>query len=206
MTDSLNVAERKETGSLRMKRLRQTGQVPAVLYGHGEDTVMLSVKLSEINKFIEHGTHVVDLTGAVKDSALIKAVQWDAFGSNVIHLDLARVSATEVVEVTLGIELKGECPGTHEGGLVNFSKHEIVIACPARSLPDKLYLKINDLHLDQTLTAGEVPLPEGATLVTAPEEPIVSCALPTEIVEVDTEGDATEPEVIGAKPQEDNEG
>ena len=51
-----------------------------------------------------------------------------------------------------------------------------------------------------------MPLPEGATLVTAPEEPIVSCALPTEIVEVDTEGDATEPEVIGAKPQEDNEG
>jgi large subunit ribosomal protein L25 len=206
VTDSLNVAERKETGSLRMKRLRQTGHIPAVLYGHGEDTLMLSIKASELNKIIEHGTHVVDLIGSVKDSALIKDVQWDAFGSSVIHVDLARVSATEVVEVTLAIELKGEAPGTHEGGLVNFSKHEIVIACPARSLPDKLFLKINDLHLDQTLTAGDVPLPEGANLVTAAEEPIVSCALPTEVLEVDDEGEATEPEVIGAKPEEDNEG
>lgn len=166
---------------------------------------MLSIPTADVNKVMQHGSHVVDLTGSVSDSALIKDVQWDAFGTNVLHLDLARVDATEVVEVSLPIELKGEAPGTHEGGVINFSKHEIVIACPARSLPDKLILKINNLHLDQSLTAGDVPLPPGATCITAVEEPIVSCALPVEAPEVEDSDGASEPEVIGAKPKQEGD-
>ncbi len=178
MTDSLNVAVRTETGSLRMKRLRQSGHIPAVLYGHGEETKMLSVATNDLHKILQHGAHIVDLVGSVTDSALIKAIQWDAFGTSIVHLDLTRVSATEEVEVTLPIELKGEAPGTHEGGIVNFTKHEIVISCPVRSLPDKLILRINDLHLNGILTASQVPLPEGARLVTAAETPLVTCVAP----------------------------
>jgi len=202
VSDSLNVTERKETGSLRMKRLRQSGEIPAVLYGHGEDTIMLAVKETELAKVIQHGSHIVDLKGAVTDSALIKKVQWDAFGTEVLHLDMTRVSATEEVEVTLPIELKGEAPGTHEGGVVLFVRHELLIACPARSLPDKLVLKINDLHLDGVLTAADVPLPEGARVVTAPEEPIVSCSLPMEVPDSEGIDSESEPAVIGGKGKE----
>ncbi|NJO56441.1 MAG: hypothetical protein HC834_09055, partial [Rhodospirillales bacterium] len=49
---------------------------------------------------MRHGAHVVDLQGEVTDSALIRDVQWDAYGINVLHLDLTRVSATEVVAVS----------------------------------------------------------------------------------------------------------
>lgn len=178
MSDSISVTKREETGSLRMKRLRQTGQIPGVLYGHGKETVMLSIKESELNRAINAGSYIVQLEGGVTESALIKDVQWDAFGSNVIHVDLTRIDAKEAVEVSIPVELKGDAPGSAKGGVVKFHNHEITINCPADKLPEKLELKITSLDLDQTLTASEIELPAGATLVSEPGETIASCSLP----------------------------
>lgn len=187
-----------------MRRLRQSGVIPAVLYGHGEGTIMLSVNEADLGKVIEHGSHIVELTGVVKESALVKNIQWDAFGSSVLHLDLARVSATEEVQVNLPIELKGEAPGTHEGGVVKFQTHEITIACPANQLPDKIELRINDLQLDDLITAGDIELPPGVKLISPPEEPIVGCSVPVEMPEETEEvAEGAEPEVIGAKDDEE---
>ncbi|MDG1875103.1 MAG: 50S ribosomal protein L25 [Mariniblastus sp.] len=187
-----------------MKRLRQTGQIPAILYGHGEGGVMLSVCERDLNKAIDTGSHIVDLVGDTKESALIKDVQWDAFGIKVLHVDLTRVDATEAVEVTIPIELKGDPVGTHHGGTVNFHQHEITIFCPANVLPDKIDLKVSDLDVDQSITAGDIPLPPGAKIAEAPETPIVSCSVVVEKAAADSEeSGASEPEVIGGKKDEE---
>lgn len=175
VSDTLNVQKREQTGSLRMKRLRQTGQIPAVLYGHGQENIMLSVSEKELAKAINHGSHIVDLKGAANESALIKNVQWDAFGIHVLHLDLTRVSATEAVEVTLPIELKGDAIGTHHGGEVNFLKHEVKILCPANAMPDKIVLNVSELDVEQSLNMGDLELPKGAELAEDATTPIVNC-------------------------------
>ncbi len=202
MADLLNVEARDTTGTLRMRRLRKSGKIPAVLYGHGEGTVSLTVERKEIDRVIAHGGHVVELKGAVSEGALIKEVQWDAFGSSILHLDLTRIDKNEKVEVTLGVVLKGDAPGTHNGGVVQHLLHEITIVCPADKLVDVLELKINDLELDQTLTAGDLELPAGATLAGEPTEVIVSCSVPSAAPEPDAEEGAAEPEVIGEKKEE----
>ncbi|MDA7880039.1 50S ribosomal protein L25 [Mariniblastus sp.] len=185
MADTLNVEKREETGSLRMKRLRQSGKIPAVLYGHGKSTEMLCVLEKELTKAIDHGSHVVELQGAASESALIKAVQWDAFGIKIVHLDLTRVDAKEAVEVTLPIELRGDATGTHHGGTVNFLQHQVTIMCPADVVPEKIELKIADLDVDQVIDASQLVLPGGASLAEAGTTPIVSC---TRVAEED--GDA----------------
>jgi large subunit ribosomal protein L25 len=174
-----------------MKRLRQTGKIPAVLYGHGKGTEMLCVLEKELTKAIDHGSHVVDLQGAANESALIKAVQWDAFGIKIVHLDLTRVDATEAVEVTLPIELRGDAAGTHHGGVVNFLKHHVSIMCPANLVPEKIELKIANLDLDQVIDASQLVLPEGASLAEAGTTPIVSCTRAAE-EDGDTAGETDE--------------
>ena len=191
MADTLNVEKREETGSLRMKRLRQTGKIPAVLYGHGKGTEMLCVLEKELTKAIDHGSHVVQLQGAATESALIKAVQWDAFGIKIVHLDLTRVDATEAVEVTLPIELRGDAAGTHHGGVVNFLKHHVSIMCPANLVPEKIELKIANLDLDQVIDASQLVLPEGASLAEAGTTQIVSCTRAAE-EDGDTAGETDE--------------
>ena len=125
---------------------------------------MLSVSERDLNKAIDHGSHIVDLKGGANESALIKEVQWDALGIKVLHLDLTRVDATEAVEVTLPIELKGDAAGTRQGGTLNFHQHQLTIMCPANVLPDKLEVKISELEVDESITAADVKLPAGATL------------------------------------------
>ena len=186
-----------------MKRLRQTGQIPAVLYGHGKDGVMLAVSERDLSKAIDHGSHIVDLKGGANESALIKDVQWDAFGVKVLHLDLTRVDANEAVEVTLPIELKGDAAGTRQGGTLNFHQHQLTILCPANVLPDKLEVKIADLEVDQSISASDVELPPGAELAEDGNTPIVSCSVVVEAVEEEAEGGAAEPEVIGKKDEEE---
>ena len=212
MSDELNVVKREQTGTLRMRRMRAAGQIPAILYGHGEECVNLAVKAHDVNSLIRRGAHVVKLTGAANDSALLKQIQWDALGSEVLHLDLARVSESELVEVRLSIELKGDAPGSHHGGVINHVLHDIEVRCPANQVPEKLELSINSLQVDGVLTAADLPLPGQAQLVGSPDEVVVTCNVPMHVEEEEVEEEAAaeaavaEPEVIGRKEEESSEG
>lgn len=192
-----------------MKRLRQTGKIPAVLYGHGEGTVMLTASEKEINKMIDQGSHIVALDGEVTGTVLVKEVQWDALGSNVLHIDLARVDENEKVEVTLQVVLHGEAPGVKDGGVVSLVRKELLILCPVSAVPDNIVCEIGGLELDGVISAGDLELPKGAELARSPEQTIASCQEPQKAAaaEGDTEdGDAAaEPEVIGEDKTEEGD-
>jgi large subunit ribosomal protein L25 len=196
MADVLHVENRDKLGSANSRRLRASGKVAAVLYGHGEPNVHLSVPANEVMALIRHHGRTVQLSGGAEGHALVKSVQWDAFGSEVLHLDFYRVSLDETVAVTIGVELKGDAPGLGSGGMLNHAVYEITIQCPAGSIPDSLTLSISDLQLGQHKTAADVPLPQGATLITPPETVLVS--VDQKIVKADDElgGGTSEPEVI----------
>lgn len=70
--------------------MRQTGNVPAVLYGGKGKVVLLSVPAIEMKKVIKAGTRSVQLAGSVSGAAEIKSIQWDTFGSELIHVDFIR--------------------------------------------------------------------------------------------------------------------
>jgi large subunit ribosomal protein L25 len=208
MPETLNVKRREEIGSARNRRLRATGQVPAVLYGHGEASLSLSIPAKDIWHAIKQGGKVVALAGEVSDRALIRAVQWDVWGKDLIHIDLLRVSEKDKVKTKVTVELKGTAVGTTEGGVVEFVTHEVEIECPALSIPDKLVVNITDMHLGNAIHAKELALPEGARMLTMGEAVVVHCVAPhiEEVAEpTAAEAGAAEPEVIGKKEKEEGE-
>jgi large subunit ribosomal protein L25 len=167
MIETIEVAKRDVRGSRAMIKIREKGMIPAILYGHGEDNLCLTVSLDTINKLIKHGTKLVNLTGAVTDSALLRAVQWSSMGDNIIHVDFARVSQTETVDVTLPVHLHGEAPGAlTAAGQLRFATHEVTIRCPAGSIPEFLVCDIGHLQIGQSVHMNELKLPEGASPVT----------------------------------------
>jgi large subunit ribosomal protein L25 len=204
VSDTLNVEKRSDTGTLRMRRLRASGRIPAVLYGHGMESVNLSADAREVSRIVSHGVHIVKLAGQLSESALIKEVQWDAIGSDVVHLDLARIDETEAVEVEITIELRGQAPGIAEGGVVRLLVHEVEIRCAANELPDHFEVKLNDLHLNQSIRAADLHLPPSAVLLVDPSLVLVTCELPQVVAEQETEAAETaEPEIIGRKEDGD---
>lgn len=208
MSDTLRVEKRNETGKLRMRRLRATGRIPAVLYGHGQESVNLIVDVAELGRVIAHGGHIVNLIGAVKESALLKAVQWDPLGTDILHLDLTRIDEKEAVEVVISLEFRGVAPGVSEGGVVRHAQHDIRIRCAANEVPDHLIVKLGDLHLNQAITAADIPLPPSGELLTDPHTIVAECKVPAAAAEEAGVEGATapaEPELIGRKKEEAEE-
>jgi large subunit ribosomal protein L25 len=204
MAETLNTILREALGKRETRRLRQSGKIPAELYGHGEKNVHLAVPLSELQAAVRHGAHLVELRGAVSESALIREVQWDPFGAELLHVDLARVSAEETVEVTLPVELRGTAAGAKEGGIVQQVLHDVRILCPAGMIPDRLEARIASLQVDEHFTAGQLELPAGATLLTSPDQIIAICSTPEATGEAEeVPAEVSEPELIGRKPKEE---
>ncbi len=95
MAETLEAESRDSHGKRSTKRLRSGGKVPAVLYGHGQETVSLAVPAEQIRAAIRHGSRVVKLKGAANDSALIRDLQYDTYGLEILHIDFTRVSEHE---------------------------------------------------------------------------------------------------------------
>ncbi len=203
MRETLNVQIRSSRGKLRNRRLRRSGHVPAILYGHGKDCVSLSVPTTAIETALRHHSRLVDLAGAANESALISEVQWDTFGLEVLHVDFTRTSADERIEVEVAIELKGQAAGAKEGGIVEQVRREVEIECPAGAIPAKLVLNVSNLAIGDSLTCGDLEMPEGAKLITDAEEMIVHCVTPREDDEEEGVGEGAEPEIIGRKEGEE---
>jgi large subunit ribosomal protein L25 len=206
MAEVLNVEVRKDAGKRHAKRLRNNGAIPAVLYGHGEQTVSLAVSREQFSAALRHGGRLVELKGGANESALIRDLQWDIYGTVVMHIDFARVSADERIEVAVPVELRGQAPGVRSGGVIQHLIHEIKVECLATAIPDKIQLNVNHLELKASITVGELELPQGVKLLSDSDAVAVQCVEPAveeELEAAPTEG--AEPEVIGRKAEEEGE-
>ena len=102
---------RPRTGSAENRRLRGRHVIPGIVYGHKEGSVPIAVPEQDLQPILHSGHQVVDLqSGGTTQKAIFKEVQYDTFGIQVLHFDLMRVSADELVEVEVSIEFHGTKP------------------------------------------------------------------------------------------------
>jgi large subunit ribosomal protein L25 len=208
MAEVLEVEKRERTGSMASRRLRRSGRIPAVLYGHGMENEHLSIRSTQVRTLVRQHSKTVTLDGDVKDTALVSEIHWDALGIEVLHLDLIRVNLKELVDVTVPIHRHGDPVGVHEGGIFFENVHEVQIRCPAGQIPDSVGLNVTELHLGGNLTAGDLEIPDGVELVTSTDTVVAHIEEPRTEEGGDEPADQTgvEPEVIskgGEKGEEE---
>jgi large subunit ribosomal protein L25 len=204
------VAEtRAGRGKQAARRLRRAGKVPAVVYGHKEETLSVALPLEEVEKAIRRGVRVVDLkAGGKEEKALIRDVQWDHLGKDLLHVDFARVAADERIVLTVPIELRGTAPGVTAGGVLDQPIHTLSIECLAISIPDTIRVNIGELQIGSAIHVKDLVLPAGVKAMSDPEAIVVQVKQPVveEEAPVAAEAaEAAEPEVIGAKEKAEEE-
>ena len=200
----LPTTKREGRGSRAAAKLRKAGQLPAVLYGHKEETVALAVSAEAMENVIRHKARVVDLqTDGATQKALIREVQWDHLGKDVLHIDFERVSADERIHVSVPIELRGIAPGVTGGGVLDQPIHALAIECPAISVPDSIRVNIAELQIGAAIHVRELHLPEGVTTDVDPDSIVVHVVMKQAEPEPTAAAPgAAEPEVIGRKAEE----
>ena len=207
-TIQLNVKARSELGSRANKRLRDAGHVPGVIYGHKEAVVPVTLPKRELVHHLHHGAHVFDLAlDGKSEKVLVKEIQYDHLGSTVLHVDFARVSLDERVEVTVPLELKGTPKGEADGGVLTQVIAELEVECLVTDIPDVIRHNISEMALNDVLHIRDLKVPAGVRIVQDGE---LIVATVKEVVEetaaAAAEAGSAEPEVIGRKAEEGAEG
>jgi large subunit ribosomal protein L25 len=199
----LDAKSRAELGSRANRKLRETGFVPGVIYGHKEAVVPVALPRKELSKHLDKGQHVFDLgLDGKNETVLVKEVQYNPVGTEIIHVDFARVSLTEKVTVTVPIELKGTPKGEEKEGVLTQVMADIEVECVVTDIPSAVVHNVSDMDLDAVLHVKELTLPPGVVALADEDQVVATVALVQVDEEPAAEGDA-EPEVIGAAPAEE---
>ncbi len=206
--ETLKAEPRKQAGTKHAVQIRGQGKIPVIVYGHKEESVAISLNAHDFNVQLHHGRRLFDVAiGGKKQKLLVKDLQYDHLGKEIIHADLMRVDLSEMVSVTVPIELKGTAVGTHEGGIVEEHINHLEVECRVTEIPDILTVSVKDVGVGDALHAGQIELPEGVKLVSDSSLVVVTCHLvaaakTTEEIEEEI---PSAPEVIGERKEEQAE-
>ncbi|MEK7993055.1 MAG: 50S ribosomal protein L25 [Planctomycetota bacterium] len=196
----LKAEVREHTGRKVVRRMRQEGKMPAVVYGHKEEPVAVALDAHDFVEGLRHGHRLMDVqVGKKKETIIVKELQYDHLGKNVIHADLMRVDVTESIKVSVPIEIKGTAAGTHEGGIIEGHVDHLEVECMVTEIPETIVVWVKDMHVGDVVHAGDIGLPSGVKLFSSPEMLVVTChtvAAAKTIEQLEEEAPAA-PEVIG---------
>jgi large subunit ribosomal protein L25 len=201
-------AEKRDTrGSRAAIRLRKAGRIPGTVYGHKEEAVSISVNGEELNRAIRvlHSRTFNLTLGGKTETVLVKELQWDHLGSEMIHVDFERHDLSEVVKVTVKVELRNT-PKNTGGGVLDQPLHTLHVECPLGKIPDSIRVDIAGLTLGNPIHVRELTLPEGVKVLEGAEAVVVQLKLPgIEPVVSPLETESTGPEVIKKEKKTEDE-
>jgi large subunit ribosomal protein L25 len=213
----LKVQTRSETGKGPAKRFRSSGVVPGVVYGPKTKPLSVTVCAEALEDVLAHATsgnvlvnlEVEEGGKTANRLALIQDVQHHPFNDQVLHVDFREVSATEKMRTLVTIRPVGEPSGVKNGGgTLEFVLRELTVECLPKDLPDVIEINVEKLEIGESINVGSVVAPAGVTLVDPKDRAVFTVAAPMaeEVAAAPGEGGPAEPEVIGEKKAEGEEG
>jgi large subunit ribosomal protein L25 len=207
----LKAQTRKERGKKSNAKLREQGNIPAVIYGHKKEPLSVALNEHDFAEVLHFGKKLLDIEVDGKpDKFLLKEIQYDHLGKRMVHADFLRVDLSEKVTVSVPLVFKGTAIGTTEGGVVEEHLDSLEVECTVTEIPESIDVSIKNLKVGDFMHVKDIVIPQGLKLITDPELLLIACKEPVEVVEPTAEAAAlepTSPEVITErKPKEGEEG
>ncbi len=207
MVADLHFETRTETGTRRVAKLREQGKIPAVIYGEGKPAKLLSVEERTFVRLVHGGERVLNLTGGEGNhQALIKDIQYDPFGEQMLHVDFHELKAGQKVTVKVALSIKGTPKGAVDGGQINQVLFDAEVECLPTAIPEKLIIDVSHLEIGDSVKVEDIAGTEGVSILAKPDTVIALCEEPRKAIEPSdepVEGESSEPEVLTEKKEED---
>ena len=213
----LNGKRRDVIGKGGARKARAAGQIPGVIYGHGETPIAVAVdgrEFSTVMRAHKGGNAIVNLkVGDGEFTTLVRDAQIDPLSRAILHLDFQHISLTETITVEVAVHPVGLAVGVKDGGgILEVITRMIEVRCLPTAIPSAIDMDVTALEVGQSLHVSDI-VASGFTILTDPHTTVVTVVAPTvEEVVAPVEGAVpvaagTEPEVVGAKgKKEEGEG
>jgi large subunit ribosomal protein L25 len=162
---------RARTGTGLVRRLRNEGEVPAVLYGAGKENLSIAVNhdllFHSLDKEEFHSAIITIDTDGTKEQAILRSVQRHPHKIKILHADFQRVDDRKPITMSLPIHFMGEedCIGVKaDSGMISHLMNEVEVTCLPKDLPENIQLDVTNLHLGESLHLSDITLPEGVQI------------------------------------------
>jgi large subunit ribosomal protein L25 len=192
-SNHLTTEVRDSFGKGAARKIRAAGKIPAVIYGHGTDPQHVTLPGHEVALIIRKANQVLelDIQGKIQ-LALVKDVQKDPVRQIIEHLDLVVVRKGEKVQVDVSVHVVGEPVA---GTVAELDTQRLLLEVAATDIPESVTVDIEGAEAGTHVLAKDVPLPEGATLISDPEALVVAVSVPQaqdlgEVAEVEEPAEA----------------
>ncbi|MGQ9818152.1 MAG: 50S ribosomal protein L25 [bacterium] len=164
-----------------VKRMRQEGKIPGILYGHKEKTKRIFVLEKDFQKilnFLRKETVILNLKLNDKNyNCLIKSIQHNPINGKLLHIDFQHISKKEKIKITVPIHLFGEAPGVKKGGILDQHLYEVAIRCMPDEILSHIDVDISKLDIGKTIHLRDIQMPN-IEFETKLDTPIVSVLAP----------------------------
>ena len=203
---TLTAVPRAQRGKGVARKLRAAGRVPAVVYGHGEETRSLTVDAHELERLfaqIHKENTIINLRieGGAEIRALVREVQAHPFRGNILHVDFYQIHAGERITVEVPIVLTGTPEGVKLGGMLQHALDGLEIRCLPDQIPNEIRLDVSHLGIGDSVHVGDLTVPAGIELLVDEERTVCSVIAPT-VVTAEAPAEGVEPEAAApAEPE-----
>jgi large subunit ribosomal protein L25 len=201
---ALSAKRRNETGKGAARRIRSTGQVPAVLYGKDQQPIHLTLDAREtLHLFHSISVENTIVNVQVDDDkeeleTLVREIQMHPFRPDLVHVDFYCIERGVALEVDIPVNYVGTPHGVREGGILEIILHEFRVRCIPSKIPESIEIDIAALDIGDSIHVSEIAMDDDVELVTDPAH--TACLVSAPRVEEVEEEEELEEGVEGEAP------
>lgn len=196
---TLKAAERDTSNKGAIRRTREAGLFPGILYGGDGEPLAIAVDAKEFTKIVhgrsgEHAVVKLEIDGKPEfnSPALLKQVQHHPVNGRIQHVDLQRIRLDQRIKTSVPVELTGRAIGVIDGGVLDHQLREVEVECLAVDVPEALYLEITNLAMGDSIHVSDIALSENLIILTEGERAIAAIHAPRVVVAAPVEGEVEE--------------
>ena len=215
-TNVIEAQMRTPGGKNVNRRLRNSGIIPAVLYGPGKESIAISVDPQIVQDILhsESGRNsifTINLDGSAQNNSMVKDYQLDPVQGELIHVDFIQIAMDRRLQLDVNIEIVGEPKGVKiSGGIMDFVTRSIEVECLPADIPESIKVDVSHLDINDYIRVNNIEVDPKVKVLSEPEVVVVTIIPPVKeeapVVEEEAAAEAEEPEVIKkGKPSEEGE-
>ena len=201
---------RTSVGNSQARALRRKKQIPAVLYGRGKKTVLLSVYLGELERALKKSKTgqallnlVVQNNETYTKPAIIKELQMHPVGRNILHVDFYEIDMNRKIKIKVPVVTKGKPKGVEQGGVLQIIRRELEVLCLPLEIPKSFEIDITDFDIGDSLHVKSIPLKDNIEIPADVDFTVLTIASPKAVEEAVPEEAEEEAEAEEAAVEEE---
>lgn len=216
MSNDIEVAAktRSAVGSNQVRKLRETGWIPAVVYSSSQDAETIQVDEHDFELMLgRHGSESMmmglQIDGGKSRQVLLKEVQHHPVDDHILHVDFHAVAMDEKLVVNIPLELVGDPKGVLEGGVLDHIMREIEVECLPADIVEQFDVDVSELEVNDSLTVADIVIDKSKYTILTDEELAIAAVVPPRKLEEEIEeeegvpAEGAEPTVIGEEEEEE---